>query len=74
MYNPEEISCRIKSELWMKQITAKQMTADIGLGINAMSQMRDHIPQADTLAKIADYLNVSVDYLLGRTDKKEVNR
>lgn len=26
------------------------------------------------LAKIADYLDCSVDYLLGRTDRKEVNR
>lgn len=28
----------------------------------------------DTLICVADYFNVSVDYLLGRTDKKEVNR
>ena len=26
------------------------------------------IPNGDTLAKIADYLDCSVDYLLGRTD------
>lgn len=28
----------------------------------------------DTLQKIADYYNVSVDWLMGRTDKREVNR
>ena len=28
----------------------------------------------DILIKVADYYNVSVDYLLERTDKKEVNR
>lgn len=28
----------------------------------------------DTLIKIADYYNVSVDWLMGRTDKREVNR
>ena len=28
----------------------------------------------DVLMKLADFYNVSVDYLLGRTDKKEVNR
>ena len=27
-------------------------------------------PTAEILNKIADYFNVSVDYLLGRTDKK----
>jgi len=28
----------------------------------------------DTLMKIADYYDVSVDWLMGRTDKREVNR
>ena len=27
-----------------------------------------------SLARIADYLDVPVDYLIGRTDKPEVNR
>lgn len=27
----------------------------------------------DSLVQIADYFNVSIDYLLGRTNKKEVN-
>ena len=28
----------------------------------------------DTLMKIADYYDVSVDFLMGRTDRREVNR
>ena len=28
----------------------------------------------DTLMKIADFYDVSVDWLMGRTDKREVNR
>lgn len=28
----------------------------------------------DTLLKIADYYKVSVDWLMGRTDKRDVNR
>ena len=28
----------------------------------------------DTLLKIADYYDVSVDWLMGRTDRREVNR
>lgn len=31
-------------------------------------------PDFTSLVKIADYLDVSVDYLLGRTDNSEVNR
>jgi len=28
----------------------------------------------DTLLKIADYYDVSVDWLMGRTDRREINR
>lgn len=34
-----------------------------------MSNMKTSMPKADNLAKIADHLNCSVDYLLGRTDE-----
>ena len=37
-------------------------------------EKRDFTPSADTVEKIADYLDCSVDYLLGRTDNPEVNR
>lgn len=31
-------------------------------------------PSIENLVKIADFLNVSVDFLLGRTENPEVNR
>ncbi|MCL2078053.1 MAG: helix-turn-helix transcriptional regulator [Oscillospiraceae bacterium] len=34
---------------------------------------RGQIPKLDTTAKIADYLNISIDYLAGRTDNPEIN-
>lgn len=33
-----------------------------------------HDIPTEMLVRLADYYDVSVDYLLGRTDKKEVNR
>lgn len=33
-----------------------------------------HNIPVDVLIKLADYYDVSVDYLLGRTDKKQINR
>lgn len=32
------------------------------------------IPECETLVLIADYFSVSTDYLLGRTDNREMNR
>lgn len=31
-------------------------------------------PSADKIEKIADYFNVSVDYILGRTNNPEINK
>lgn len=31
-------------------------------------------PSCDKMSRIADYLDCSVDYLLGRTDKPEINK
>nr|DAR47104.1 MAG TPA: repressor protein [Caudoviricetes sp.] len=39
-----------------------------------MTGYRTSVPKADNLAKIADVLGCSVDYLLGRTDNPEINR
>lgn len=41
-----------------------------GLSKNALSSMLSggSTPKSENLAKIADYLDCSVDYLLGRTD------
>lgn len=32
------------------------------------------MPRSDKLLTIADYYNVSIDWLMGRTDKREINR
>ncbi|WP_369597904.1 helix-turn-helix domain-containing protein [uncultured Oscillibacter sp.] len=37
-------------------------------------EKRDWTPSCEILEKIADYLDCSVDYLLGRTDNPDINR
>ena len=32
------------------------------------------IPPTDTLIILADYYNVSMDYIMGRTDNPEINK
>lgn len=75
MYESAKIAERIKKTAKARGIQLKIMLEDIGLNKNTLSNMyKGSVPKADNLAKIADYLNVSVDYILGRTDKPEVNR
>jgi len=51
------------------------MLHDLDVNINLISQLaKGQNITAINLAKIADYLDCSVDYLLGRTDVPEVNR
>lgn len=74
MYDSINIAERIKEQARIHKVPVKKMLEDVGLGFNTMSNMKTSMPKADNLAKIADYLDCSVDYLLGRTEKPEVNR
>lgn len=74
MYESNKIAERIKDLARERGVSVRQMLSDVGLGFNTMANMRNSVPKADNLAKIADYLSCSVDYLLGRTDNPEVNK
>lgn len=67
MYISTNISDKIKQLCKSKGVSVKKMLEDVGLGFNMISCMKTSMPKADNLAKIADYLDCSVDYLLGRT-------
>lgn len=41
----------------------------VGLGKNTLYKWKNQSPKVETLQKVADYFNVSVDYLLGREEK-----
>lgn len=75
MYIAQTTKDRIKSLAKSKKINMEQMLSECSLGINAIRQISDTKGMSSfSLAKIADYLNCSVDYLLGRTDNPEINR
>mgnify|MGYP002515618577 CR=1 FL=1 len=74
LYNSADVAARIKALAKLKKITVKQLLADAGLGYNMMTMMRTSMPKADNLAKLADGLDCSVDYLLGRTDDPQSHR
>lgn len=68
MYHSNAVADRIRALAKAKKVSMKQILADAGLGYNTMTTYRTSMPKADNLAKIADQLDCSVDYLLGRTD------
>lgn len=74
MYNSDNVANMIKLRAKSKGVSVKQLLLDVGLGKNTMSNFKTSMPKADNLARIADYLDCSVDYLLGRTDNPEINR
>ena len=73
MYTSNNVSKRIKQLCKSKNVPVKKMLGDVNLGLNTMSNMKSSMPKADNLAKIADYLNCSVDYLLGRTNNPDMS-
>lgn len=69
MYNTQNIANRIKATAKSKKISIKNMLTDLTLGINTISQFaKGQVISSINLARIADYLECSVDYLLGRTE------
>lgn len=74
MYNSNNVAERIKQTSKEKGIPLKKVLENAELGFNTMSNMKTSMPKADNLAKIADCLDVSIDYLLGRTDNPETNK
>lgn len=67
-YDPQITKYRITSLCKRKRIRKKDMLAACSLGINAIQDISKLGMASFSLAKIADYLDCSVDYLLGRTD------
>ena len=75
MYDFKKIATRIKTKAKSKGISLKIMLSECELGISTVSQMaKGNDMLSKNLARIADYLDCSVDYLLGRTDNPEVNK
>ena len=51
-----------------------QMQTGIEQALLSKFENGDRVPPTETLVTLADFYNVSIDYILCRTDKPEVNR
>lgn len=64
---------RLKELRKARGLTQEQLAAILGVERSSVGkyESRPVIPSADVLNKIADYFDVSIDYLLGREDTKK---
>ena len=66
---------RLKELRKKKGLSQQRLAMELNVNQNTISRYESGEREADykTLIMIADYFDVSIDYLLGRTDKKETN-
>ncbi len=63
---------RLKELRQKRKISQLKLALDLNMNQNSISRYENMEREADyeTLIKFADYFNVSLDYLLGRTDNE----
>lgn len=59
---------KIKELCQNRGISINSLEETLGYSRNTIYSMKNKKPNAERLQEIADYFNVSTDYLLGRTD------
>lgn len=64
---------RTKLESEKQKLSLIEVANKAGIGENAIYTWKKSTPKADTLAKVANVLHVSTDYLLGRADEMNAN-
>ncbi|MCL1832308.1 MAG: helix-turn-helix domain-containing protein [Oscillospiraceae bacterium] len=59
-----------------KNLTQKQLAVNVSASESAIQkyELGTRKPTYDTLIALADYFNVSIDFLVGRTDKLSINK
>lgn len=76
MNNPQMIAEIIEKMAKDRSVSISTMLTELEMNKNALFTMKKsgYLPRAESLCKIADYLDCSVDYLLGRTDTPQVSQ
>ena len=63
--------CRKERGLSQREVA---IYCDISEAAYQNYELMTRMPRLEILIKIADYFGVSLDYLVGRTDKRDLNR
>lgn len=62
---------RVKELARQRKISIAQLERDLNLSNGSISKWANAKPNSEPLEKVAGYFDVSVDYLLGRTDLRK---
>ncbi len=67
---------RLKALRKSRKLSQLKLALDLHMNQNSISRYENGEREADyaTLIRLADYFGVSIDYLLGRTDKPDMLR
>ncbi len=66
---------RIRMLRGEKHLTQAEVAREVGLSARGYQDLElGATPRGDTLLAIAEFYGVSIDWLMGRTDTREVNR
>lgn len=67
---------RLKELRQKRKISQLKLAMDLGMNQNSISRYENESREADyaTLIKLADYFDVSIDYLLERTNNPQMNK
>ncbi|EAF1576411.1 XRE family transcriptional regulator, partial [Listeria monocytogenes] len=58
---------RVKKLADSQKISLKELALKLGMGENSIYRWKEKTPTTENLLKVADYFNVSLDFLLGRS-------
>ena len=76
MFSKKSFAQRVKMLRKQKNIKQSELGEMVGLTYTAISDIERgrRTTTIEKLVAIADYFEVSIDYLVGRTDNPEINR
>ena len=75
MDHREVFARRLNDLIFHRGVKKKDCAAAVGITTGGLSQFfsKNTVPSFDTLISLADYLGVSIDYLVGRSDDPRVS-
>lgn len=64
---------RIQELCKQKNLSVTKLEQELNLGKSTIMKWSNASPSVDKLNKVANYFEVSIDYLLGKTEEKKYN-